>query len=599
MENCVRRYLFAIVITIFSLMFTADARASQQIFSAGQLNLVPNTPVVISGLTLVFQTDGNFVAYSGSRAVWASNSFSSCASACVAAFQSDGNMVLYHSGNAYWSTRTYGHPNAQLVVSTQSPYLQIADGGIALWPVAGVAVAAPPAPSASCPTLSCYFLDSVAGSDANSGNTPTTAWKTPTNLVSAAIAPGTSILLSRGSQFTGQITLTASGTAAHPIVVDAYGTGAQPLISGGTYGVLGQGVSYIAIGDLAITNVGDTAILGAGNGTEYWTVANCTIGGAGTSGIQARPNWDNGVPLRGWVVQGNTIGVMNTPATLNYDKAGILLQGTVGALVTENTVATVNTTGIRIGSYQSAQSQNTTVSYNETKMNQGGIAVRDTLNALVTHNWIHDGMGYGVGISGSENARGIYTSYNNVLTYNIVQNMQKSADGQLYNGFDITSSVNGKLYHNTIENINAHSVSLEGDAGPANHWIVRNNIFDARRQGVGMDGNCFLFRLVDYNTETLSNNLYMSNVNWPGVIGTDMDATSDLAIWYTPAWIGLGIDTNSIYNQDVAFIAVPGENLGLGAGSYARNLGASIGGIGQVSLDAGALPYGQTSVLAF
>ena len=573
--------------------------ADQQIFAAGQLTLSPNAPVTLSSLTLVYQTDGNFVAYTGGKAVWASGSFASCSSGCVAAFQGDGNLVLYHTGSAYWSTRTYNNPGASLIVSTVAPYLQIVANGATLWPVAGVAVPAPPASTPSCPTLNCYYLDSVAGSDANSGISPSTAWKSLASLSQAAIAPGTSILIARGSQFSGQLTLRASGTATNPIVVDAYGMGAPPVITGGTYGVLGQGISYISVSNLAIANVTDTGILGVGNGAEFWTVSNCTIANAGTSGIQVRPDWNNAAPLRGWIIQGNTVGTINTVPTLNYDKAGILVQGTAGALITKNTVTAVNTSGIRIQSYQSAHSQNTIVSYNETRMNQGGIAVRDTLNAVVTHNWLHDGQGYAIGVSGSENAQGVYTSYNNVLSYNLAQNMTKSADGQLYNGFDVTSSSSGKIYHNTIENIYAHSVSLEGDAGPANDWIVRNNIFDARRQGSGQDGNCFLFRLVDYHSEVLSNNLFMSNSNWIGIIGTDMDALTDLAIWYTPAWIALGIDTNSIYNQDVAFNDVPGENLGLQSGSYARNLGVSISGINQVSLDAGALPYGQTSVLTF
>ncbi len=576
------------------------AMADQQTFAPGQVALSVNQPISLSGLNLVLQSDGNFVAYAASGAVWASNTSVNCSgSNCLAAFQTDGNLVLYHAGSAYWSTHTYNHPNAQFMVSTTSPYLQIADAGKVLWPVVSAAAPTPPAPSAACPTLSCYYFDSVAGSDANSGSSPSTAWRSISNLSQAAIAPGTSILLARGSTFAGQLTLMKSGTAANVIAVDAYGTGAPPILTGGTYGVLGQGISYISISNLAITNVTDTGVLGAGNGTEYWTVSNCTVSNVGTSGIQVRPDWTNAVPLRGWTIQGNTIGTVNTPATLNYDKAGILVQGTAGALVTKNTVTAVNTSGIRVQSYQSAQSQNTTISYNEARMNQGGIAVRDTLNATVTHNWIHDGQGYAIGINGWENAQGVYTSYNNVLSYNLAQNMTKSADGQLYNGFDITSSSNGKMYHNTIENIYAHSVSLEGDAGPANGWIVRNNIFDARRQGSGQDGNCFLFRLVDYNSEVLSNNLFMSNSTWVGIIGTDMNATTDLAIWYTPAWIALGIDHNSLYNQDPAFNNVPGENLGLGSASYARNLGVSVAGISQVSLDAGALPYGQTSVLSF
>ncbi len=571
---------------------------SQQVFAAGRLSLTQDQDVSLMNLSLVLQPDGNLVAYSPTGPVWATGVYADCRESCVASFQTDGNLVLYRKGLPYWSTGTFNHPGAQLVVSNMAPYLQVAETGKVLWPVTAAAPAPPP-PASSCPALSCYYLDSLTGSDANSGNSPATAWKTFANVGSAAIAPGTSILLARGSTFNGQLTLKTSGTAANPVVVDAYGTGALPVIAGGTYGILGQSISYVIISNLAITNVADTGILGIGNKTEYWRVANCTITDAGTSGIQVRPDRTDADPLRGWVIQGNTIGTVHTAPALNYDTSGILVQGTAGALITRNTVTAVNTSGIRVQSYGSAHSQDALVSYNEVKMNQGGIAVRDTLNATVTHNWIHDGQGYAIGINGSENAQAVYTSYNNVLSYNLVQNMARSADGKLYNGFDITSSANGKIYHNTIEHVDSHSVSLEGDAGAANNWIVRNNIFDARRQGTIQDGNCFLFRLVDYTTEVLSNNLYMSNSNWLGIIGTDMDATTDLAIWYSPAWIALGIDSNSVYNQDVAFNDVPGENLGLQSVSYARNLGVILQGIDQVSLDAGALPYGQTNVLAF
>ncbi len=594
--------LFLKFVLLLSAFSSTLAFAQTQTYAAGGLNLAPNSPIAITGLTLVLQSDGNFVGYASGKAVWSSNSFASCSSSCFAAFQSDGNLVLYSAGKAYWATGTWGHASAQLVISSSSPYVSVVQSGTTLWPAGSTTnTTTPPTTTASsCATLTCYYIDSVSGSDSNSGVSTSYPWKSLSSISKVTISPGTSILLKRGSTFASQtLTLTSSGTAANPIVVDAYGSGALPIITGATYGVIGQGISYISISDLNITGVSGTGILGAGNKTEYWTVANNTISSVSVSGIQVRPDFNNGSPLRGWVIQGNTVGVVNTGTSLNYDTSGILVQGTVGALVTRNTVAAVNTSGIRVQSYQAAQSQTSTVSYNEVTNSQGGLAIRDSLNPVVTHNWIHDSKGYGIGIGGFVNSAGVYSSYNNVLTYNVLQNLVPSNDGTLYNGIDVNSSMNGKAYHNTIENVYAHSMSLEGDTGTSNNWIVKNNIFDARREGTGQDNNCFLFRLVNLQSEVLGNNVYMSDLNWVGIIGTAMDAYTDLAIWYVPAWLALGIDSNSIYNQDPAFLNVAGENLGIGANSSARNLGVAVSGINQVSLDAGAIPYGQTNVLAF
>ncbi|WP_263381433.1 right-handed parallel beta-helix repeat-containing protein [Granulicella arctica] len=594
------KLLLTITTVLILLAASRPSFADQQVFSPGLLNLQPNAPIALSGFNLVLQSDGNFVGYAQGIPVWSTNTFADCSASCVAAFQLDGNFVLYQNGKPYWSSHTYNHPASQLLVSTQAPYVEVVEGTSIVWP-AGVVAAAPVVPAATtCATLNCYYIDSVSGSDAYAGTTIATPWKSLASISRVALTPGTSILLKRGSQFVGQqLTLTASGTAGSPITIDAYGSGALPIITGATYGVFGQGISYINIADLSIANVSGSGILGAGNGTEYWTVTNCTISGAAISGIQVRPDWTNTALLRGWTITGNTIGVINAPPILNYDTSGILVQGTVGATVTKNTVATINTSGIRVQSYQTAQSQNATVSYNEVTQSQGGIAIRSTLNATITHNWVHDGKGYGIGIGGLLDAQGNYTSYNNILTYNLIQNLTPSSDGTLYNGFDINSSSTGKLFHNTIENVAAHTVTLEGDFAPSNNWVIRNNILDSRREGASQDNNPVLFRLVSYPSEVLSNNLYMSDLNWIGIIGTDMDATADLAIWYQPAWLALGIDNNSLYNQDPLFNSVTAENLGIGAASPARNLGATIPGIGQVSLDAGALPYGQTSVLAF
>ncbi|MFC7586514.1 hypothetical protein ACFQYP_24290 [Nonomuraea antimicrobica] len=73
-----------------------------------------------------------------------------------------------------------------------------------------------------------YYLDSVNGSDSAAGTTAATAWKTLAKASAAALEPGSKLLLARGGSWSGTLSVTRSGTAAAPIVVDAYGTGAAP-----------------------------------------------------------------------------------------------------------------------------------------------------------------------------------------------------------------------------------------------------------------------------------------------------------------------------------------------------------------------------------
>ncbi|MEV0389476.1 right-handed parallel beta-helix repeat-containing protein [Nonomuraea sp. NPDC050643] len=78
-----------------------------------------------------------------------------------------------------------------------------------------------------------YYVDSKAGDDGAAGTSAATAWKSLDNVNAAELKPGDTVSFKRGSRFTGPLTLAAKGTAAKPIVVQAYGTGALARISGG------------------------------------------------------------------------------------------------------------------------------------------------------------------------------------------------------------------------------------------------------------------------------------------------------------------------------------------------------------------------------
>jgi hypothetical protein len=106
-----------------------------------------------------------------------------------------------------------------------------------------------------------YYIDSVAGSDANNGTSEATAWQNISKVNLLTLALGSKIYLKCGSVWNGQqLKFGGSGTAAYPIIVDQYGTGAKPRLNGDGISTANQGVvylynqDYIEINNLEITN---------------------------------------------------------------------------------------------------------------------------------------------------------------------------------------------------------------------------------------------------------------------------------------------------------------------------------------------------------
>ncbi|MFG1706150.1 NosD domain-containing protein [Nonomuraea sp. M3C6] len=99
--------------------------------------------------------------------------------------------------------------------------------------VAVMASLLPAVPSAALAQAgTTYYVDSKAGNDAAAGTGAATAWKSLDKVGSADLKPGDTVSFKRGSSFTSGLTLTASGTAAKPIVIQPYGTGPLAKISG-------------------------------------------------------------------------------------------------------------------------------------------------------------------------------------------------------------------------------------------------------------------------------------------------------------------------------------------------------------------------------
>lgn len=78
-----------------------------------------------------------------------------------------------------------------------------------------------------------YFV-STAGSDSNNGLTTTTSWHSieKVNSSSTLFQPGDSIFFKRGDSFSGTLRIKTSGIYGSPIVISAYGSGSDPVITG-------------------------------------------------------------------------------------------------------------------------------------------------------------------------------------------------------------------------------------------------------------------------------------------------------------------------------------------------------------------------------
>ena len=102
-----------------------------------------------------------------------------------------------------------------------------------------------------------YYLDAVAGNDADSGTSPASAWKSLAKVNATTFHPGDSLLLKSGSVWHGQLWPKGSGTEQDPIHVHKYADGPAPRIDGkGTVedAVLLKNQEFWEIEDLEVTN---------------------------------------------------------------------------------------------------------------------------------------------------------------------------------------------------------------------------------------------------------------------------------------------------------------------------------------------------------
>lgn len=75
-----------------------------------------------------------------------------------------------------------------------------------------------------------YYIDSAAGSNANSGSSPDAPWQDFTNVNTRTLGPGERLLIRRGSVVNQELTVSARGTADNWAEIGAYGAGPRPIL---------------------------------------------------------------------------------------------------------------------------------------------------------------------------------------------------------------------------------------------------------------------------------------------------------------------------------------------------------------------------------
>ena len=139
--------------------------------------------------------------------------------------------------------------------------------------VAGFLTAPSPEPLLAAGTN--YYVDSVSGSDNNSGTSTSSPWKNLTKVQSRTYSHGDTINFKRGSNWTGGLFIQNSGVQGSPITFRDYGTGARPTISNpgtgpGKYVIMVQS-SWVVVQGLLLKDSGDAGIF-IQNGTNHVTI---------------------------------------------------------------------------------------------------------------------------------------------------------------------------------------------------------------------------------------------------------------------------------------------------------------------------------------
>jgi hypothetical protein len=359
---------------------------------------------------------------------------------------------------------------------------------------------------APCCLANTYYVN--CSSATNGTGSATNPWNTLTAVTGATFLAGDSILLNRGTTCTGPLAPLGSGSSGVPIMIDAYGTGAQPVvqdiasddaavsltdqqyweirnlevIGGRHYGVhitqtiLGEALNHVYLTNLNVHGASyvSTSRMDSGEVViDAATAANTnTWNDIVINGVEAH---DSKVSQGIYVVAatgkstpayGSDITVENSTVSRVYGD-GLLVRGASNVLIQGNVVSESGTCPGTCGTSTPGglwvfQCSDCIMQSNESYANQtfadsdGGDFDIDYLNTNVTlqYNYGHDSYGYCFSVFGGSSS--LHTT-NSIARYNVCANNERSnaygkpAEGDVFLSTWNSGSLDGvQIYNNTF-----------------------------------------------------------------------------------------------------------------------------------------------------
>lgn len=363
----------------------------------------------------------------------------------------------------------------------------------ALWPAVGL--------GSEAVAQDRYYLDSIAGSDANDGRSADHAWKTFANIDRVRLSSGDALLLRRGGSWTGQITLRSSGRPGRPITISGYGTGPSPVLTDAAVGIDGNGQSHIVVRDLKIQNMRGPGIRSAGStdwriekvaidntgrghdgsnkdfsGIQFWRSRDIVIDGATLTNVRGDGIW-------GWEIQNLRIINSHVEVCQGASADNVHLYAPRNYEIRDNFFSMEGKTDSGKGNIHSQGGTNGVIEGNTLRGGNYGVGITDD-NLLIRNNrfFNHLHEKWSAAILMSE----VYDIRNNTIVGNTITN----ATMGIYTFRDKYTRENFRVEDNTFTGIRRSAMVIESPIS----GVFSGNVLQDSPGAVLMQSNDWVVR---------------------------------------------------------------------------------------------------------
>jgi len=439
-----------------------------------------------------------------------------------------------------------------------------------------------------------YYVDCSAAS--NGAATESSPWNTLAMVSATTFEPGDRIFFHRGTTCSGILEPLGSGTTRSPIVIDAYGTGPQPIIDGGMntaavqligqqgweinnleivggnyYGVNIAGTApntaytHFRLTNLNIHGAHHTAA-GNDSGEVFITIGNAgeTINDILIDGVTAHDSpVYNGIYIDAGVfatstspaLLGNNITIQNS-SVYNVSAIGMTLFVVTNGLMQNNVVHNSGQCppnpgcGGGTGGLMDLYCHTCIIQNNESydiqdySLWDGGdydIDVWNT-NNTVQYNYGHDSIGYCVSVFSADNV----VSTDNIIRYNVCSN-----NGRLANSPDpgeIFMNTNGAAISGTLDGVQVYNNTFywnPATPGPAFNTVNAN--FSGTNPNFFK--NNIIYSTVPYLVQTTSDFVLDNNIYWTAGVAPDWNFNGVDYTRFASYQSASGQDAHSLYTD--------------------------------------------------